>query len=67
MAGNFGDASQSSNRVLDKGPKRYTITFNKRKKRWQLKKRNSIVFSATEKKDVDFWYKEVISKNCLIF
>jgi hypothetical protein len=45
----------------------YSIEFNKRKKRWTLKRRGTIVFSSTQKMDVDFWYEEIIAKNCTIF
>jgi hypothetical protein len=45
----------------------YSIEFNKRKKRWILKRKGTTVFSSTQKMDVDFWYEEIIAKNCTIF
>jgi len=45
----------------------YNIKYNRRKKRWQLNKGISPIFSAKQKEDVEWWYKEVIAKNCVIF
>ena len=60
---NFGNVLKDEVRI----PNTYTITYNRRKKRWQLNKKNIVVFSAIQKVDVEFWHQEVIKKNCLIF
>jgi hypothetical protein len=63
MKGNFGEKKAA----VTVSPRKYVIEFNKRKKRWQLKKGSKAIFSSENKKDVDFWYEEVVVKNCVIF
>jgi hypothetical protein len=65
MNGNFGDKRKTAGG--QHSVRTYNIKYNRRKKRWQLNKGISPIFSAKKKEDVEWWYKEVIAKNCVIF
>jgi len=65
MNGNFGEKRKTAND--SPSVRAYSIKYNRRKKRWQLNKGIKTIFSAKQKEDVEWWYKEVIAKNCVIF
>lgn len=63
LTGNFGERKSS----VGPSVRSYTIQYNRRDKRWRLKKGARAVFSSKNKEDVEWWYTEVIKKNCVIF